>query len=65
MKREWVSNDTTRERAHQRADNGPDYWRWRSQFVEGEPLPPPNSPHSAADLKRMGLVGLYRVKGER
>ncbi len=66
LKLEWVTNDheqwleydtISREVFGSRAN----WHKWRSQFIVGNPLPPKGSPHSVDDLKRMRLVGLYRL----
>ena len=41
------------------------YIKWRSQFVEGPAKVPDGSNITIEELKKQGLIGLYRLKKRR
>jgi hypothetical protein len=66
---EWVTNELKEYRPvyicdgkdKPRPDMTKHEWlKWRSQFVQGPPMPPPGSKCSIGDLQRIGLEGWYR-----
>lgn len=42
--------------------DGLDYLDWRTTLVPGPVRVPPGSPHTEAELRSMGLIGLYWKK---
>ncbi len=62
MKLEWVTNDdrglSLEWGVSSAANEKKAYWQWRKQFKEGPPMA--TAKHTVGELKKMGLVGLYR-----
>ena len=56
-KKKWLSNIKNEYESNKYGMTELRYWQWRKQFDEGEPVA--TDAHSVAELKAMGMIGLY------